>query len=155
MRARAAARRISAAVRWAILAVLAAAFAFPLYWLVTMAFKPPAEWNPSGRVVWLPEQPTLDNFRVLYGYGWPRFRRQRLFRQDKGHAAEMRHWVERTADGGPPLIPPDQLWEVAEVAIRASQTLTQPPDTLDRTLATCENRIMGPTLSSHPSGGQP
>ena len=52
--------------RWGALPVLAAAFGFPLYWLVTMAFKPVAEWNPPGRVVWVPDDPTLDNFRLLF-----------------------------------------------------------------------------------------
>ena len=29
-----------------------------------MAFKPPAEWNPSGRVVWFPQKSTLANFET-------------------------------------------------------------------------------------------
>lgn len=67
MRGRATARRLGGVGRWTLVAALAAAFAFPLYWLVTMAFKSPAEWNPPGRVVWFPENPTLDNFRLLLG----------------------------------------------------------------------------------------
>ncbi len=31
----------------------------------------------------------LDNFRRLRGWGWPDFRRMNLFRQDKGHSAEL------------------------------------------------------------------
>ena len=67
MRGRAAARRLCEIGRWTSLAALAAAFGFPLYWLVTMAFKPPVDWNPPGRVVWFPQNFTLDNFRTLLG----------------------------------------------------------------------------------------
>ena len=57
--------------RWLALALLAAAFAFPLYWTVTMAFKPRPEWNPPGHVVWWPEKPTLDNFTGILGLRAP------------------------------------------------------------------------------------
>ena len=36
----------------------------------------------------------LDNFRRLTGWGWPNFRRMNLFRQDKGHVAEMAEFVK-------------------------------------------------------------
>ncbi len=52
-------------------ALLAAAFGFPLYWTVTMAFKPGPEWNPPGRVVWVPEHPTLSNFETVLGLKGP------------------------------------------------------------------------------------
>jgi multiple sugar transport system permease protein len=47
--------------------LIGAAFMFPLYWLVTMSFKPQDEWNPIGRTVWFPEHPTLDNYRNILG----------------------------------------------------------------------------------------
>lgn len=53
--------------RFAAILLLAAAFAFPLYWTATMAFKPPAEWNPPGRVAWFPRDPTRANFEVVLG----------------------------------------------------------------------------------------
>ena len=47
--------------------VIGAAFLFPLYWMVTMSFKPQEEWNPTGKTIWFPEHPTLDNFRNILG----------------------------------------------------------------------------------------
>ena len=47
--------------------VIGAGFMFPLYWLVTMSFKPQEEWNPIGRTIWFPEHPTLDNYRNILG----------------------------------------------------------------------------------------
>jgi multiple sugar transport system permease protein len=60
-------RRLGLAGRVTVIAVLLAAFLFPLYWMVTMAFKPQEEWNPIGRTIWFPENPTLDNFRNVLG----------------------------------------------------------------------------------------
>jgi predicted dehydrogenase len=61
----------------------------------------------------------LDNFRVLHGYGWKGFSRNRLWRQDKGHQREIDQFIERLAQGGPPLIPPDELWNVTEASLAA------------------------------------
>ena len=48
--------------------VLAGAiFAFPLYWTVSMSFKPRPEWNPPGKVYWLPQDPTLRNYTDILG----------------------------------------------------------------------------------------
>jgi multiple sugar transport system permease protein len=47
--------------------ILAAFFAFPLYWVVTMSFKPLPEWNPPGKVYWVPEDPTLVNYEKILG----------------------------------------------------------------------------------------
>ena len=47
---------------------MAAFFAFPLYWVITMSVKPQAEWNPQGgKIYWTPENPTLDNFKDILG----------------------------------------------------------------------------------------
>ena len=43
--------------RWVAILVLAVIFGFPLYWTVTMSFKPQDEWNPPGKVYWVPQQP--------------------------------------------------------------------------------------------------
>jgi predicted dehydrogenase len=66
----------------------------------------------------------LDNFRRLRGYGWPGFKKQNLFRQDKGHQAEISAFIERVAQGGPPLIPADQLWNVTEATFAAEEAAT-------------------------------
>jgi predicted dehydrogenase len=59
----------------------------------------------------------LDNFRVLRGYGWPSFRRMSLWRQDKGHRAEIHALVNRIHTGGEPLMDAAELWHVSEAAI--------------------------------------
>jgi multiple sugar transport system permease protein len=61
------------AARWVTIVLLAGAFLFPLYWLVTTAFKPLPEWSPVGQVYWLPESPTLANFEEVLGLGSARF----------------------------------------------------------------------------------
>jgi len=54
----------------------------------------------------------LDNFRRLSGYGWKGFRGDRLWRQDKGHAAEAAAFVSAVEKGGPPPIPFEEIVEV-------------------------------------------
>ena len=54
--------------KWAAIALIGATFAFPLYWMITMAFKPPKEWNPPGNIVWWPQEPTVDNFKSILGF---------------------------------------------------------------------------------------
>ena len=67
----------------------------------------------QGRVL------ALDNFRKMTGWGFPGFKRHNLFRQDKGHQAEISTFIERIADGGPPVISPDELWNVTEASFAA------------------------------------
>lgn len=47
--------------------MIASFFAFPLYWVVSMSFKPRPEWNPPGKVYWAPKSPTIDNYTNLLG----------------------------------------------------------------------------------------
>jgi predicted dehydrogenase len=68
----------------------------------------------------------LDNFRVLRGYGWKNFRKMRLFRQDKGHAAEIAQFIDRVAKGGAPLIDPTELWNVTAATLAAQQATMTP-----------------------------
>jgi multiple sugar transport system permease protein len=53
--------------RWAAIVLLGALFAFPLYWTVTMSFKPVDEWNPPGKVYWFPDKPTVSNYTDILG----------------------------------------------------------------------------------------
>lgn len=40
----------------------------PVFWMISMAFKPIAEWTASGAdLTWWPKAPTLDNFRFIFG----------------------------------------------------------------------------------------
>lgn len=72
----------------------------------------------------------LDNFRKLTGYGWPRFRSQGLWKQDKGHDAEVAAFLTALRDAGPPPIPWHELVEVTGVtcdvvtAATTGQTIT-------------------------------
>ena len=61
----------------------------------------------------------LDNYKSLRGYGWPGFKRERLWRQDKGHVAEVAAFVEQVEKGGGPLIPWDELEEVTLATFQA------------------------------------
>ena len=60
----------------------------------------------------------LDNFRSLRGWGWPGFRGQRLWRQDKGQAGCVRAFVtaiEEGSDRAP--IPYEEIQEVSRVSV--------------------------------------
>ena len=60
----------------------------------------------------------LDNFRVLRGYGWKGFKKMSLWRQDKGHEAELKAFVAAVENGGASPIPFDEILEVTEATIR-------------------------------------
>ena len=59
--------RMKKALRISAVSAFALFFGFPLYWVITMAFKPKVEENPPGIVVWHPENPTLKNFKDVLG----------------------------------------------------------------------------------------
>jgi len=59
----------------------------------------------------------LDNFRTLTGFGWPRFRRARLWKQDKGQHACAAAFVAALKNQGPSPIPFDELVDVARTTI--------------------------------------
>lgn len=65
----------------------------------------------SGRIL------QLDNFRKLRGFGWKGFRAMNLWKQDKGHRACVRAFVESIRLGNPPPIPAEEIFEVSRAAI--------------------------------------
>ena len=69
----------------------------------------------------------LDNFKTLRGYGWKGFRRKRLWRQDKGHRAEVAAFIDRVVEGGEPLIPWGELEEVTRATFAATERAAEPP----------------------------
>jgi len=71
----------------------------------------------AGRVL------QLDNFRILRGFGWPGFRRMRLWRQDKGQIACAKAFVEAARQGGPNPIPLEELMEVSRVTIEVGEAV--------------------------------
>lgn len=78
----------------------------------------------------------LDNFRRLQGYGWPKFRKQSLWRQDKGHAAELQAFVQRIEQGGDLLIPWQTLEEVTLATFAAVERAKEPARGIFATNAT-------------------
>jgi predicted dehydrogenase/threonine dehydrogenase-like Zn-dependent dehydrogenase len=65
----------------------------------------------SGRVL------QLDNFRRLTGFGWAAFKKQRLWRQDKGQKACAAAFVRSVEQGSQAPIPFNELIEVSRAAI--------------------------------------
>jgi predicted dehydrogenase len=66
----------------------------------------------------------LDNFRLLRGWGWPNFKRHKLwFTQDKGHIAEIASFVTRIQQGGSPLIRIESLHNVTATTVLAAMSV--------------------------------
>lgn len=60
----------------------------------------------------------IDNWRRILAYDWPGLSRMRI-RQDKGHRREVALFLERVREGGPPLIPFEQLDQVTRASLAA------------------------------------
>lgn len=55
-------------LRYALILSFVAISLVPTLWMLSMAFKPIAEWSASGAdLTWWPQNPTLDNFRFIFG----------------------------------------------------------------------------------------
>ena len=55
-----------AVLRYALVVIVVGLFTLPTYWMVTMAFKPKAEWSTAaGTIYWVPKNPTLENFDTV------------------------------------------------------------------------------------------
>lgn len=65
----------------------------------------------------------LDNFLKLRGFSWPGFRKQNLWRQDKGQAACAMAFINAVETGGAAPIPVAELFEVARVTIDVAASL--------------------------------
>ena len=63
----------------------------------------------------------LDNFRRLRAYGWPRFKSQRLWRQDKGQYACAAAMVRAIKTGNASPIPLEEILEVSRAAVTVSE----------------------------------
>ncbi|HET7931792.1 MAG TPA: bi-domain-containing oxidoreductase [Rhodanobacteraceae bacterium] len=71
----------------------------------------------AGRVL------QLDNFRSLRGWGWAGFKRQKLWRQDKGQNACAAAFVNALREGRAAPIPLDEILETSRIAIEAAKRL--------------------------------
>ena len=65
----------------------------------------------------------LDNFVKLKSFNWPGFKKQSLWRQDKGQNACAAAFLKGIEMGGPSPIPADELYEVARVSIEATDLI--------------------------------
>lgn len=65
----------------------------------------------AGRVL------QLDNFRRLSGFGWPGFKGEKAWRQDKGQRSCVAAFLDAIENGGPAPIPPDEVFEVSRIVI--------------------------------------
>ncbi len=53
-------------LRYALVIIVVGLFTFPSYWMVSMAFKPKAEWSSAaGTIYWVPQNPTMENFDTV------------------------------------------------------------------------------------------
>jgi predicted dehydrogenase len=66
---------------------------------------------------------TLDNFRVLRAHGWAGARTYRTWRQEKGHAACIKAFIDAVDTGDSAPIPPEEIFEVSKVAIEIAEAL--------------------------------
>uniref|UniRef100_UPI0040484B18 bi-domain-containing oxidoreductase n=1 Tax=Limnohabitans sp. TaxID=1907725 RepID=UPI0040484B18 len=69
----------------------------------------------AGRVL------QLNNFRTLNGFGWPRFSKMNLWRQDKGQRACVQAFVDAIQLGLPSPITVAEIFEVSRVSIELAQ----------------------------------
>jgi predicted dehydrogenase/threonine dehydrogenase-like Zn-dependent dehydrogenase len=63
----------------------------------------------------------LDNFRRLRAHGWPHFKSQRLWRQDKGQIACAAAFVRAIKTGDVSPIPLEEILEVSRMTIAVSE----------------------------------
>ena len=71
----------------------------------------------AGRVL------QLNNFRVLKGWGWPKFKSMRLWRQDKGQAACVKAFIESVKGLAPVPIPREEIFEISQISIEIADSL--------------------------------
>ena len=60
----------------------------------------------------------LDNFIKLRGFGWPGFKKMNLWRQDKGHRAEIEVFIDTIKNGGPVPIPFEEIEEITRTTFK-------------------------------------
>ena len=65
----------------------------------------------------------MDNYRVLNGYGWPGFKKMKLFKQDKGQKTCVQSFVSSIIDGKEAPIPYEETIESSRVSIEVANAL--------------------------------
>lgn len=67
----------------------------------------------------------LDNFRILKGYGWPKFTKMRLLSQDKGHTQNIKEFIKSLELGKEAPIPFNEIMEVSQAVFDIHDILSQ------------------------------
>ncbi len=65
----------------------------------------------------------LDNFRKLKGFGWPKFKKMNLWRQDKGQQACCKAFLDSIESGNNCPISSAEVFEVARASIEVARQL--------------------------------
>ena len=65
----------------------------------------------------------MDNYRVLKGYGWPGFKKMKLFKQDKGQKACAKAFIESIINGKESPISYEEVIESSRVSIEVANLL--------------------------------
>lgn len=60
----------------------------------------------------------LDNFIKLRGFGWPGFKKMNLWRQNKGHRAEIQAFIDATKNRGPAPISFEEIEEITRTTFK-------------------------------------
>ena len=68
----------------------------------------------SGRIL------QLNNFRILRGFGWPSFKKMRLWSQDKGQNHCVKSFIDSIQNNEPSPIYVDEIIEVSRISIELS-----------------------------------
>jgi predicted dehydrogenase/NADPH:quinone reductase-like Zn-dependent oxidoreductase len=63
----------------------------------------------------------LDNFRVMRGFGWPKFKTMKLWRQDKGQVAAVQAFVDAVEGLATQPIADDELFEISQLCINLAR----------------------------------
>jgi predicted dehydrogenase/threonine dehydrogenase-like Zn-dependent dehydrogenase len=65
----------------------------------------------------------MDNYRTLKGYGWPGFKKMKLFKQNKGQKACVKAFIDSIANGSECPIPYNEVKESSRVSIEVANLL--------------------------------
>ncbi len=65
----------------------------------------------------------LDNFKKLIGFGYKQFKKQALFKQNKGQNECVQAFVDAINNGQSSPIPFDEIMEVSRVSIEIAECL--------------------------------
>jgi len=65
----------------------------------------------------------MDNYRMLTGYGWPGFKKMRLFKQDKGQKACAKAFIESIVNGKESPISYEEVIESSKISIEVANSL--------------------------------